>query len=78
MAAAAAADDTRRYEMDDRPLKRARVANGVQDETIDKSAIEATGNDATGGLEDSDDDDSPGEQPEPSRASDLYLDTVWL
>jgi hypothetical protein len=76
-ATAAATDDTRRYETDDRPVKRARVANGEQDETIDKRVTRTTDNSTGGDLEDSDEDDISEQQPEPSRASDLYLDTVW-
>ncbi|KAI0692971.1 hypothetical protein BC835DRAFT_1355493 [Cytidiella melzeri] len=74
--ASSTADNGRRDELDDRPLKRARVVGEDEDDAPDgritKSSLDSTGSE----VDDADDDGSPEEQSDPSRASDLYLDTI--
>lgn len=68
-----AGNDGRRDELDDRPLKRARVADEVEGGTHEND-----GDEDKDALPDSEGEDDEGTIgiPEPSRASDLYLDTV--
>ncbi|KAI0785298.1 hypothetical protein BC629DRAFT_1515992 [Irpex lacteus] len=68
-----AGNDGRRDELDDRPLKRARVADEVEGGTHENG-----GDEDKDALPDSEGEDDEGTIgiPEPSRASDLYLDTI--
>ena len=70
-----AREDGRRDELDNRPLKRARVAGEGGGSTREQGVAEVSA--------DVEEDISEGDEsnvgiPEPSRASDLYLDTVRL
>ena len=63
--------DIRRDNLDERPLKRARVTDQNQENVAGSSTAEVQGE-----LEENDEEDNREQPSEPSRASDLYLDTV--
>ncbi|KAI0094499.1 spindle pole body protein [Irpex rosettiformis] len=71
-------NDDRRDEVDHRPLKRTRVAGAEQGSTLEEDITESLNK--AKGIETEDDneeeDDNIAEVLEPSRASDLYLDTI--
>ena len=73
-----AREDGRRDELDSRPLKRARVAGegdgSTREEGVAGDTVDVEGDISEG---DGEGDESNTGIPEPSRASDLYLDTVW-
>ena len=72
-------DDTRRDELDSRPLKKARVTENEQNDTREQDGAEGS-NQVRGSeieVDDVEEQEYVAEVPEPTRASDLYLDTVW-